>query len=67
MDSYDTDNFLVLAKKAEAKDAKMVYHPTIREIVRYLARRAAERDYEDQLTALAASGTANADTAGDTE
>ena len=53
MDSYNTDEFLDAAKKAKAENATMVYHPSIKKIVRYLARRAAERDYDNQLAKLA--------------
>jgi len=52
MDDFDTDKFVGLAKKADASDAKIEYHPSIRALVKILARKAAEEQYDELLRAL---------------
>ncbi len=41
-----------LAKSVENVDAEMEYHPSIKALVRFLARRAAENDYNELLEVL---------------
>lgn len=52
MDKMDTDKLVETAKKANAKNVKMEYHPSIRELVKILARKAAEEQYAELCRAL---------------
>ncbi|MEM9421696.1 MAG: hypothetical protein AAF986_04180 [Pseudomonadota bacterium] len=46
------ENITNLAKQVDASGAKMEYHPSIRALVRFLARRAADHDYNELLEVL---------------
>ncbi len=45
-------DLVTLAKRVEVHDVEMEFHPSIRALVRFLARRAAENDYAELLEVL---------------
>lgn len=52
MKDIDTDKMKELAEKTDAKEAEMVYHPSIKALVKILARKAAEENYNEFLRVL---------------
>lgn len=53
-----------LTHAIDAADAEMEYHPSIKALVRFLARRAAERDYAELLEVLKSQSDNIIETAG---
>lgn len=47
MTEIDTNKIIEMAKKVDATGVKMEYHPSIRALVKLLARKAAEEHYEE--------------------
>lgn len=48
----ETENIMTLAHKVNADGAELVYDESIRELVKILARKAAERGYEEFLEVM---------------